>query len=83
MHEGVDFAVPIGPPVYAASDGVIARVCPYASYGNYVRIDHGDDASPLRPSLALRAGPGPRVDLARSDCAAAMREPEPGNLAVF
>jgi murein DD-endopeptidase MepM/ murein hydrolase activator NlpD len=42
MHEGVDLAVPIGTPVYAASDGVIEKVGPNAGYGNYVRIDHGD-----------------------------------------
>jgi murein DD-endopeptidase MepM/ murein hydrolase activator NlpD len=49
MHEGVDLAVPIGTPVYAASDGFIGKVGPYAGYGNYVRIEHG-------PGLATAYG---------------------------
>ncbi|MCE9506733.1 MAG: peptidoglycan DD-metalloendopeptidase family protein [Alphaproteobacteria bacterium] len=40
MHKGVDFAAPRGTPIYAAGDGVIARLGPFSSYGNYIRIRH-------------------------------------------
>ena len=33
-HEGVDFAAPRGTPIYAAGDGVIAKIGPFSSYGN-------------------------------------------------
>jgi murein DD-endopeptidase MepM/ murein hydrolase activator NlpD len=41
MHEGVDFAVPQGTPIYAAADGVVAMAGPHGGYGKYVRLDHG------------------------------------------
>ncbi|MBI1215518.1 MAG: peptidoglycan DD-metalloendopeptidase family protein [Alphaproteobacteria bacterium] len=40
MHKGIDFAVPRGTPIYAAGDGVIERIGPWSTYGNYVRIRH-------------------------------------------
>jgi murein DD-endopeptidase MepM/ murein hydrolase activator NlpD len=40
MHKGVDFAAPRGTPIYAAGDGVIAKLGPFSSYGNYIRIRH-------------------------------------------
>ncbi len=40
MHKGIDFAAPIGTPVYAAGDGVIEKAGPWSSYGNYMRIRH-------------------------------------------
>lgn len=40
MHKGIDFAVPRGTQIYAAGDGVIERIGPFSSYGNYVRIRH-------------------------------------------
>lgn len=40
MHKGVDFAAPIGTPVYAAGDGVLEEVGRKGAYGNYVRIRH-------------------------------------------
>ncbi len=42
MHKGVDFATPIGTPVYAAGDGVVEKAGPWSSYGNYLRIRHTD-----------------------------------------
>jgi murein DD-endopeptidase MepM/ murein hydrolase activator NlpD len=67
MHEGVDFAVPVGTPVYAAADGVVQAVGPYAGYGNYVRIAHTDGidtayghlsrfAPGLKPGVAVVRG---------------------------
>ncbi len=40
MHKGVDFAAPVGTPIYAAGDGVIEKIERYGSYGNYIRIRH-------------------------------------------
>lgn len=41
-HNGTDFAMPIGTPVYTSGDGVVVmtRNHPYA--GNYVVIQHGN-----------------------------------------
>ena len=43
MHKGVDFAAPRGTPIYAAGDGVIEKIGPFSTYGNYVRIRHRND----------------------------------------
>jgi murein DD-endopeptidase MepM/ murein hydrolase activator NlpD len=40
MHKGVDFATPVGTPVYAAGDGTITVVGVKHGYGLYLRIDH-------------------------------------------
>lgn len=40
MHKGVDFAAPIGTPIYAAGDGTVELAGRRGSYGNYVRIRH-------------------------------------------
>jgi len=40
MHRGVDFAASIGTPIFAAGNGVIARIGPVNGYGNYIQIKH-------------------------------------------
>lgn len=42
MHTGVDFAAPIGTPIYATADGVIEEVnVKFSGYGKMIVIDHG------------------------------------------
>ena len=40
MHKGVDFAAPIGTPIFAAGNGVIEYVGRNGGYGKYIRIRH-------------------------------------------
>jgi murein DD-endopeptidase MepM/ murein hydrolase activator NlpD len=40
MHEGVDFGVPVGTPVYAAGDGVAEQAQWKGGYGRWMEIRH-------------------------------------------
>ncbi|MBL8658710.1 MAG: peptidoglycan DD-metalloendopeptidase family protein [Rhodospirillales bacterium] len=40
MHRGIDFAAPIGTPVYAAGAGHISAIGRNRGYGNYIQIEH-------------------------------------------
>lgn len=42
MHQGIDFASPVGTPVFAAADGTIEKVeFSFSGYGKMIEIDHG------------------------------------------
>lgn len=42
MHSGIDFAAPIGTPIYATADGRIEEVSVrFSGYGKMIIIDHG------------------------------------------
>lgn len=41
MHEGVDFAAPVGTPILAAAAGFVITSEFHPAYGNMVEIDHG------------------------------------------
>jgi murein DD-endopeptidase MepM/ murein hydrolase activator NlpD len=41
MHAGLDMAAPLGTPVYATADGIVARAGQSNGYGNLIEIDHG------------------------------------------
>ena len=41
MHEGLDFAAPIGTPIYATGDGVVVAAGAERGYGNRIVINHG------------------------------------------
>ena len=40
MHRGLDFAAPIGTPIFAAGDGIVEKLGWNGSYGKYIRIRH-------------------------------------------
>ncbi|MBN9088758.1 MAG: M23 family metallopeptidase [Reyranella sp.] len=64
MHEGVDFAVPQGTPIHAASDGVVSEARHNGGYGNYIRIEHADGVATAYGHLSRFAPglkPGARV----------------------
>lgn len=42
VHKGVDFAAPVGTPVYAAGEGRIIEIKRKGSYGKYIQIFHSD-----------------------------------------
>jgi len=41
MHEGIDFAGPMGKPILSTAEGVVVVAEYNSGYGNYVKIDHG------------------------------------------
>ena len=43
MHKGVDFAAPIGTPVFAGGNGIIEMVGVNGGYGKYIRIRHNNE----------------------------------------
>lgn len=42
FHSGVDWAAPVGTPIFAAGNGIIEEIGPKGGYGKYVRIRHAD-----------------------------------------
>ncbi|MFA6273210.1 MAG: peptidoglycan DD-metalloendopeptidase family protein [Candidatus Paceibacterota bacterium] len=58
-HNGVDFRASVGTPVKAALDGVVKgagdtdQVCPNASYGKWVLIEHNNGLSTLYAHFSL------------------------------
>ena len=47
-HRGVDIAAPSGTPIYAADSGTVVQTVPmHYSWGNYVKIDHGNGYATL------------------------------------
>lgn len=47
MHAGIDFAAPIGTPIFAAAGGVVVSVEMHPAYGNTMELDHGNDLRTL------------------------------------
>lgn len=43
MHEGIDFAAPVGTSIVAAAGGVVTTAEFHPQYGNMLEIDHGND----------------------------------------
>jgi murein DD-endopeptidase MepM/ murein hydrolase activator NlpD len=42
MHKGIDIASPIGTPIFAVEDGIVARAQTMRGYGKMIEIKHGD-----------------------------------------
>ena len=40
MHQGIDFGVPVGTPVYAAGDGVVEQAQWFGGYGRWLKLKH-------------------------------------------
>lgn len=41
MHAGVDISGPVGTPIFATADGIIAHADRQGGYGNLVEVNHG------------------------------------------
>jgi murein DD-endopeptidase MepM/ murein hydrolase activator NlpD len=41
MHAGLDIPGPVGTPIYATADGVVARSGRFGAYGNLIEVNHG------------------------------------------
>jgi murein DD-endopeptidase MepM/ murein hydrolase activator NlpD len=62
MHQGIDIPGPLGTPVYATADGVVARAQWANGYGNLVEINHGNGLETRYGHLSkLIAQPNERV----------------------
>jgi murein DD-endopeptidase MepM/ murein hydrolase activator NlpD len=64
MHTGVDWACPIGTPIYAAGNGEIEKAEWESGYGKYVRIKHAygyETAYGHMTAFARGIGPGVKV----------------------
>jgi len=64
MHKGVDFAAPMGTPIYASGDGSVTFVGRKGGYGNYLQIKHnGQYASAYAHLSRFASGiaPGKKV----------------------
>ncbi len=63
FHSGLDFAGPIGAPVYAAADGKISFAGQKQGYGNIVEIDHGNGLTTRYAHLSrFRIKAGERIE---------------------
>ncbi|HVJ60340.1 MAG TPA: M23 family metallopeptidase [Burkholderiaceae bacterium] len=47
MHAGVDFAAPVGTPIYSAAGGVVVGAEVHPVFGRLIEIDHGNDLKTL------------------------------------
>jgi murein DD-endopeptidase MepM/ murein hydrolase activator NlpD len=45
MHEGLDFAAPVGTPIKAAAGGLVILAEYHPAYGNTIDLDHGNGLS--------------------------------------
>ena len=62
MHQGMDFGAPMGAPIVAATDGVVAFAGRHGGHGNYVRLSHvGGISTGYAHMSRIVARPGERV----------------------
>jgi murein DD-endopeptidase MepM/ murein hydrolase activator NlpD len=62
FHTGIDYPAPVGAPVVAARDGVVAAVGPLPGYGDVVEVEHEQGVTTLYAHLSKTlVEPGRRV----------------------
>jgi murein DD-endopeptidase MepM/ murein hydrolase activator NlpD len=64
MHTGVDWAAPMGTPIYASGNGMIEKAGWESGYGKYIRIKHNngyETAYGHMTAFARGMEPGARV----------------------
>lgn len=54
-HRGVDIAAPYGTEIYAADAGTVVESTRHWSWGNYVKIDHGNGYQTLYAHMSAQA----------------------------
>lgn len=55
LHEGLDFAAPLGTPVYATADGRVSSAGRRSGMGNSIEIDHGYNYATIYSNLGRMA----------------------------
>lgn len=55
VHEGMDFAGPVGLPILATADGTVVSANYERGYGNHIKIDHGYQYETLYAHLSRMA----------------------------
>ena len=65
MHEGTDFAGPVGTPVYSTADGVVTHAGWSSGYGRLIKIQHEFGIETRYGHLNAIAGQGRPKGLAR------------------
>jgi murein DD-endopeptidase MepM/ murein hydrolase activator NlpD len=53
LHEGIDFAGPVGQPILATADGIVVKADYDRGYGNHVKINHGYQYETVYAHLSL------------------------------
>jgi murein DD-endopeptidase MepM/ murein hydrolase activator NlpD len=62
QHKGVDYAAPVGTPVYTQMEGIVSGDALSADYGNAILIDHSNGYSSLYAHLSNKeVSPGTQV----------------------
>jgi len=62
VHDGMDFAGPVGKPILATAEGVVVKATYDGGYGNHVQIDHGYSYKTLYAHMSqLQVKVGDRV----------------------
>lgn len=62
IHEGIDLGAPIGTPVYATGDGIVAETGLKARYGLTIDIEHGNGLTTRYAHLSrIKVQPGQKV----------------------
>lgn len=63
MHKGIDFSAPVGTPIYATGDGIVAAQGNERGYGNRVVINHGYGYSTLYAHMSrFKVKKGQRIN---------------------